>query len=456
MPANIEAETAAANEWANGPLAANLAAAERGNAAAQYAMGVRYMANDFGVPQDHAVASRWYRMSADQDFAGAQKALADAFVESRGVPQSDSDAVKWFQLAAVQGLPGAQASLGTAFELGRGGLDVDLDEARRLYLLAAAYGLPEAPNDLRHLGFSPSGALVCRTCFALPSEGTELQRCSGCKEAHYCGASCQRAYWGPRHKDECRKWKAEQAAQQAAMEAQEAIRQRWLDRPLAEVRSAADKGDAAAQSMMGHFYRYGQNGLAKVARFAAELFSKAAAQGDAFSQYNLSVLFWHGDGVARSAAEGARLDRLAAKQGLAQSMYNLAEAMKDGAGCEKDPVLAMKWMRRSAELGFTNAQAELGAWYMQGPGTLLPVNYKEALRLSRLAADKGHCVAFANLGSIFANGLGVPRDLDEACRFLCRAVALGFEPAKNDLRRLASLGHEPSVAAVRELSLGPL
>ena len=117
-------------------------------------------------------------------------------------------------------------------------------------MLAAASGDSSAPNDLRRLGFSPSGALVCRTCFTIPREGADLQCCSGCKEAHYCGAACERADLGSRHKDECRKWKAAQAAQRAAMEAQESARERWLGRSLAEVRKAADKGDAAAQAVL--------------------------------------------------------------------------------------------------------------------------------------------------------------------------------------------------------------
>ena len=143
--------------------------------------------------------------SAYQGFACAQAKLGYAYLQGRGVPQSESDAVKCLQLAASQGHLGAQASLGTAFELGRGGLDVDFDEARRLYILAAASVSLDVPTLLRRLGFSPSGALVCRTCFVLPPAGAELQRCSGCKEAHYCGAACQRADWGSRHKDECRK-----------------------------------------------------------------------------------------------------------------------------------------------------------------------------------------------------------------------------------------------------------
>ena len=160
--------------------------------------------------------------------------------------------------------------------------------------------------------------------------------------------------------------------------------------------------------------------------------------------------------MARNEAEAVRFYRLAAKQGYAGAMFNFAKALCDGTGWEKDPVLAVQWMRRAAELGYTTAQGQLGHWYMEGEGSPLPVNYKEALRLSRLAAGKGHATALGNFGTLFASGLGVPRDLDEACRLFRQAITLGCESAEDKLRDLAREGHAPSLAAVRELGLGPL
>ena len=76
---------------------------------------------------------------------------------------------------------------------------------------ASFFGDPNAPGLLRRLGYSPLGAFDCRSCFTLLPAGSELQRCSGCKEAHYCSAACQRADWGPRHKDEGKARRAQQA-----------------------------------------------------------------------------------------------------------------------------------------------------------------------------------------------------------------------------------------------------
>ena len=108
---NIRAELAAVDLWGNGPLAANIAAAERGDAAAQWAMALRYEKGDRSVPHYNAEATRLYRKSADQGFANAQAALGRTYVLGRGVPQSFSDAARWYKLAAAQDHHGAERRL---------------------------------------------------------------------------------------------------------------------------------------------------------------------------------------------------------------------------------------------------------------------------------------------------------------------------------------------------------
>ena len=83
----------------------------------------------------------------------------------------------------------------------------------------------------------------------------------------------------------------------------------------------------------------------------------------------------------------------------------------------------------------------------------LPTNYKEAMRLARLGAAAGNALAMTYIGGLFH---GVAKDDDEACKWYRQAAALGQENAKTNLRTLARAGHAPSLAAVRELGLGPL
>ena len=107
---------------------------------------------------------------------------------------------------------------------------------------------------------------------------------------------------------------------------------------------------------------------------------------------------------------------------------------------------AVQWMRRGADFGFAAAQFVLAMWYQQG-ACGLPVNRKEALRLSRLGAAQGEAVAMRDIGH--DSRWGVDRDLDEACIWYSQAVTLGDDAAKECLRMLAHEGHAPSAAALR-------
>jgi TPR repeat protein len=84
--------------------------AERGDAGAQFNLGVRY-ANGRGVLQDNKEAVKWYRLSAEQGDAIAQCNLGGMYNEGQGVPQDYKEAIKYFRLSAEQGNADAQMVL---------------------------------------------------------------------------------------------------------------------------------------------------------------------------------------------------------------------------------------------------------------------------------------------------------------------------------------------------------
>ena len=77
--------------------------AERGDAGAQFNLGVRYDKGQ-GVPQDSKEAVKWYRLSAEQGNADAQSNLGDIYFYGRGGLQDYKEAFKWYRLSAEQGL----------------------------------------------------------------------------------------------------------------------------------------------------------------------------------------------------------------------------------------------------------------------------------------------------------------------------------------------------------------
>ena len=93
--------------------------AERGNAQAQYNLGVMYE-NGQGVRQDDAEAVKWYQQAAAQGLAEAQSNLGVMYYNGRGVRQDDAEAVKWYRLAAEQGFAPAQVLLDTIYNDRRG------------------------------------------------------------------------------------------------------------------------------------------------------------------------------------------------------------------------------------------------------------------------------------------------------------------------------------------------
>ena len=76
-------------------------AAERGDAAAQFGLGVMYE-RGYGVTEDDTEAVRWYRMAAGQGYAKAQSNLGVMYDNGEGVPEDDTEAVRWYRMVAEQ------------------------------------------------------------------------------------------------------------------------------------------------------------------------------------------------------------------------------------------------------------------------------------------------------------------------------------------------------------------
>ena len=76
--------------------------AERGDARAQFRLGVMYTMGQ-GVPQDDKEAARWYRLAATQGYAAAQYNLGVMYFMGIGVPRDVVRAHLWYSLAAAPG-----------------------------------------------------------------------------------------------------------------------------------------------------------------------------------------------------------------------------------------------------------------------------------------------------------------------------------------------------------------
>lgn len=119
--------------------------AEKGNAEAQYILGLMYVEGKV-VPQDYKVAMLWYRKAAEQGNARAQNSLGAMYARGLGVPLDYQTALSWYLKAAEQGDSTAQNNLGFMY-LNVQGVPADLVQAHKWFSLAAATGNEDAKEN---------------------------------------------------------------------------------------------------------------------------------------------------------------------------------------------------------------------------------------------------------------------------------------------------------------------
>lgn len=89
-------------------------------------------------------------------------------------------------------------------------------------------------------------------------------------------------------------------------------------------------------------------------------------------------------------------------------------------------------LRKKADLGAADAQFEIGLLYADGDG--VPKDWSEAARWYLKAAEQGHLIAQNNLGTIYmVGGHGLAKNETEGFRWHLKAAVSGVATAQFDL-----------------------
>ncbi len=112
--------------------------------------------------------------------------------------------------------------------------------------------------------------------------------------------------------------------------------------------------------------------------------------------------------------------RKAAKQGFSDAQYNLANMYYNGKGVEKNYQTAVKWYKKAAEQGDADAQTNLGYMYQNGEG--VEKSYATAVKWYTKAAKQGRSDAQYNLANMYYNGKGVEKNYQTAVKWFKKAV----------------------------------
>ena len=166
---------------------------------------------------------------------------------------------------------------------------------------------------------------------------------------------------------------------------------------VAEAKSAAEKGDAAAQFRYAEMLRDGR-GVVKNMREAVRWTRKAADAGHAPAQCQMGLFYMNGLGVDKDEDKAVEWLNKAAVQNHAQAQYNLG--IYYAKSFDRESVrLSMKWLNEAAKQDYSDAQYNLAQLYLsphhptsreQGAG-------HRAISLLTRAAAQGHAGAKAKL-----------------------------------------------------------
>ena len=120
--------------------------AEKGDASAQFFMGVAYE-NSYGVERDFTQAAEWYRKAAEQGHVGAQAYWGYSLLQGQGVKKDEKSAAEWLRKAAEKGNSEAQLNYGRCLFYGEG-VEKDQAFAAAWYRSAAEQGELSAMYNL--------------------------------------------------------------------------------------------------------------------------------------------------------------------------------------------------------------------------------------------------------------------------------------------------------------------
>ncbi|MDF3056649.1 MAG: uncharacterized protein K0R17_864 [Rariglobus sp.] len=140
-----------------GPTRALFLNALRGNADAQFKLGVTFgYGNADGLRADPAEQLKWFKLAAEQGHVFAQRNLGQVLMTGKDVPRDDAEAFKWMQRAAEQKDADACYYLGVLYREGRGTARNSAEAARWLKLSADG-GRHSARMDLAALLLAGDG-----------------------------------------------------------------------------------------------------------------------------------------------------------------------------------------------------------------------------------------------------------------------------------------------------------
>jgi TPR repeat protein len=385
------------------------ARARAGEPWAQAYLGMLLEAGQW-LARDYAAAARWYRLAGEAGFVQAQWRMAKFHREGRGVPRDEGEARRWGEMQQVQRCdaleranPGANACDRLAadpYDPQRATEGIDslcMRHFAERAVPACSAAVKQAPSNMRYRA-QLARALAHVGRFDEARREAAAAATQGSSAAMILlGAMSQRGLGSETDEKQALAW-----YRKAAL----AGNQRGVSMVMASAYNGmgVEKGSAEANALMSDMQ-------GRQAVVHAPTTAEMAAKGNAREQFNLAA------GLEREKKydEAMQWYRRAAAQGFQPAELNLAQMYEKGIGVAQDTGEARKRYRRLASLGDGEARYR-AASLAAGAG-----DYGEARALYERGVRENDWRATLDLGQMYEDGRGVPKDLARAAGLYERA-----------------------------------
>lgn len=203
----------------------------------------------------------------------------------------------------------------------------------------------------------------------------------------------------------------------------------------------ADKGDKEAMYNLAECYFNGTGGASQDVNQAAYWLTKSAKKNYAPAQVDLAYCYILGTGVLKDYKQAWELAQKAIKQDYPTAHYLVAMMYKDGIYVSKSWYKWQQYIRSAANLGDSDAQADLGVAYLYGiPEANIQQDINSAIPWLRKAAGQGDEKGNFYLGVCYEYGAGVPKDEEKALSYYYTAAKAGHPQAQCEVAMAYLLG----------------
>ena len=413
---------------------------------AQAYLGLLYEAGQW-LPRDAAAAAAWYRRAAEARYVPAQWRLALLYRHGRGVPQDLAEARHWSERWEVQRCEEhelAEAGANACDRLAADGYDPDrvasgvdsfcMRHFARRAIVACTAAVKQSPKTARYHS-QLARALAHTGRFDDAQREARAAASAGSTSAMILlGVMRQRGLGGPQDAAAAQTWYARAAdggnARGAALSGRPRVQAAMAPAAAAAAGNPREQFNLAAS--LEREKKYDE---------ALAWYERAAAQGFRPAELNLAQMYEKGIGVRQdSDAARGRYRKLAAV-GDGEARYRAAR-LAANAG---DTAEALRLYERGAKDDELRSILDLGELYEQGRG--VPRNLPRASEYYERAAERSRWARF-KLGALALEG----KDYAKAQYWLRRSAAEGHPGAKNNLGWMHEhgLGTKVDFGAARE------